>query len=100
MDTFNSTLFFDNDTNKNTRKINIAQSISMIVNDFPKNDKKFVLKEIDKELLTEADKINAHFKKIGRSVRETSPYINSNKANFISITAETLVDKHLIPQVC
>uniref|UniRef100_A0A0K0EKC0 Aldolase_II domain-containing protein n=1 Tax=Strongyloides stercoralis TaxID=6248 RepID=A0A0K0EKC0_STRER len=99
MDTTNSTLFFDYEFNKNTEKINIAESISMIVNDFPTSDKKVILKEVDKELLAEADKINAHFKKIRKSIKESSPYIDNNKNNFISITAETLVDKHLIPQI-
>uniref|UniRef100_A0A0K0EU39 Uncharacterized protein n=1 Tax=Strongyloides venezuelensis TaxID=75913 RepID=A0A0K0EU39_STRVS len=98
MDMYN-TFSFDNDLDNDTEKINIAQNIAIIVNGLPTNNKKIAPKNVDKKLLAEADKINSHFGEKRESIKGKSPCINKKQDNFISSTAETLVDKYLIPQI-
>uniref|UniRef100_A0A0N5B8T4 Uncharacterized protein n=1 Tax=Strongyloides papillosus TaxID=174720 RepID=A0A0N5B8T4_STREA len=94
-----NTFSFDNDLDNDTEKINIAQNIAMIVNGLPTKSRKNVPKNVDKKLLAEADKINSHFGEKRGSIRDKSPCINKKQNTFISSTAETLVDRYLIPQI-
>uniref|UniRef100_A0A0N4ZPZ5 Uncharacterized protein n=1 Tax=Parastrongyloides trichosuri TaxID=131310 RepID=A0A0N4ZPZ5_PARTI len=93
MDTDN--LSSTNDTINSPIKINIGRKIEMIVNGIPNKD---VLRNFDdKNLIDERDKIRKHFNK--EYVNKDNIITNKKKNHFICLATESIVDKHLIPQI-